>query len=326
MKLLTRPRRLRKNQGIRDLVAESHLSHNDLIYPMFCHYDNEAKEEISSMPARYRLGKVPLLKEIKKLQDQGLKAVCLFPLVEEKKKDSFGSYSYSSKNYYLDIIKEIKDRYPEMVVMTDVALDPYSTDGHDGIVDEKTGKILNDETLEVLAKMSLAQAKAGADIIGPSDMMDARIKFIRYALEQEQFHDILIMSYAAKYSSHFYGPFRDALSSAPKSGDKKTYQMDFRNSKEALKEAVIDKNEGADILMVKPGIAYLDILNLMSRNLSLPISVYQVSGEYSMIKAAGEKGWIDEKEVMLESLYAFKRAGASMILSYFTPEVLDLLN
>ncbi len=323
MKILDRPRRLRSLENIRELVAESSLSSADLIYPMFAHFESDAREEISSMPGRFRLGRHALLKEIKKLEEKGLKAICLFPLVEEKFKDSKGSYSYSEKNYYLDLLKEIKDRFPELVVMTDVALDPYSTDGHDGIVDPKTGEIFNDETLKVLSKMSVAQAKAGADIIGPSDMMDSRIKVIRESLEENNFKNTLIMSYSAKYASHFYGPFRDALDSAPKSGDKKTYQLDFRNKKIALKEARMDLKEGADILMVKPGIAYLDIVSLLARNCAAPISVYQVSGEYSMIKAAGEKGWVDEKQVMLESLMAFKRAGASMILSYFTPEALD---
>jgi len=325
MKQLKRPRRLRNSKAMRQLCSENNLSVSDFIYPMFCHYNPSSKEEILSMPGQLRQGRDHLLKDLKTLVNSGLHAICLFPLVQEKLKDSIGSYSYDKSNYYLDLIKEIKDLYPSLLVMTDVALDPYSSDGHDGLVDKKTGKILNDETLEILVKMSLAQAGAGADIIGPSDMMDGRIKVIRQALETENFKDMLIMSYSAKYASSFYGPFRDALDSAPKSGDKKSYQMDPRNLKVALKEARLDVAEGADIIMVKPGLPYLDVVSLLSRNLAQPISVYQVSGEYAMIKAAAQKGWIDEQLVVLESAMSFKRAGASMILSYFTRDILKYL-
>ncbi len=325
MKQLKRPRRLRNSKAIRELCAENNLNLSDFIYPMFCHFDEGVKEEISSMPGQFRQGREYLIKDLKNLVKSGLKAICLFPLVEEKLKDSMGSYSYSESNYYLDLIKEIKNLYPELIIMTDVALDPYSSDGHDGIVDKKTGKILNDESLLVLEKMSIAQARAGADIIGPSDMMDGRIRVIREALEREKFIDTMIMSYSAKYASSYYGPFREALNSAPKSGDKKTYQMDPRNLKVALKEAKLDVAEGADILMVKPGQPYLDVVSLLARNLTQPISVYQVSGEYAMIKAASEKGWIDERSVVLESAISFKRAGASMVLSYFTRDILNYL-
>ncbi len=325
MKQLKRPRRLRNSKFIRELCAENSLRVSDFIYPMFCHFDIDAKEEISSMPGQFRQGRNHLIKDLKELVANGLHAICLFPLVEENLKDSQGSYSFNEANYYLDLIKEIKDLYPELLIMTDVALDPYSSDGHDGIVDKKSGKILNDESLIVLEKMSLAQANAGADIIGPSDMMDGRIRVIREALERENFIDTMIMSYSAKYASSYYGPFREALNSAPKSGDKKTYQMDPRNLKVALKEARLDVAEGADILMVKPGLPYLDVVSLLARNLTQPISVYQVSGEYAMIKAASEKGWIDEESVVLESAMSFKRAGASMILSYFTRDILKYL-
>ncbi len=321
-----RPRRLRKDGAIRDLVAESSVTTDDLIYPVFLLPGSNSQEPISSMPGQNRVSLDLLLKSLKTWTEKGLKGICLFPVVPEKHKDSHGTYSYNPDNFYLKAMAEIKSKFPNLLIMTDVALDPYSTDGHDGIVDSKTGEILNDPTLEVLSKMSVAQAKAGADIIGPSDMMDGRVLSIRESLEEEGFHNTLIMSYTAKYASAFYGPFREALDSAPKSGDKKTYQMDIRNSSEALREAELDVSEGADILMVKPGMPYLDILKLLHLELETPLSVYQVSGEYAMLKAAAEKGWLVEKDVAVESIVAFKRAGASIILSYFTPSLLDWLS
>ncbi len=324
MQQYIRPRRLRKDQSIRDLVSESLTSINDLIYPVFLLPGKNQKEPISSMPGQNRVTLDLLLNSLKDLTSKGLKAICLFPSVPGEHKDQTGSYSYNPDNFYLKAITEIKNKFPNLLIMTDVALDPYSTEGHDGIVDTSTGEILNDPTLAVLNKMSLAQAKAGADIIGPSDMMDGRVGTIRETLEGEGFHNTLIMSYTAKYASAFYGPFREALDSAP-NGDKKTYQMDIRNSEEALREAELDLVEGADILMVKPGMAYLDIVKLLSSEVEVPISVYQVSGEYAMIKAVTEKGWLSEKEIVLESLVSFKRAGASMILTYFAPDLLDWL-
>ncbi|MCB9091019.1 MAG: porphobilinogen synthase [Halobacteriovoraceae bacterium] len=321
-----RPRRLRSSHAIRELIAEVDLSEKDLIYPVFLLSEKDGKVPVQSMPGQNRVGLNILMKELGELVSLGLKGICLFPVVPDAQKSSDGVYSYNSDNFYLQAIAKIKEKYPELLVMTDVALDPYSTDGHDGIVDKKTGEILNDETLEVLVKMSLAQAQAGADIIGPSDMMDSRVGSIRKALENEGHKNTLIMSYTAKYASSFYGPFRDALDSAPKFGDKKTYQMDFRNSGEAIKEAMLDINEGADILMVKPAIAYLDIIAKLKARARLPISAYQVSGEYSMIKAAGMKGWLDSDGVFIESLTAIKRAGASVILSYYTAEFLKKLN
>jgi len=302
------------------------VSSNDLIYPIFLTNEQEGREEISSMPGQFRHSRKSLIESIKEWEKLGLKGVCLFPKIEEKNKNSTGSFSYSPKNYYLDRIKELKDKFPNLLLMSDVALDPYSCDGHDGIVDHKSGKILNDETLEVLSKMSIAQAKAGVDIIGPSDMMDGRVERIRTDLNGEGFQETLIMSYSAKYASNYYGPFRDALDSAPKFGDKKTYQMDMRNSREALKEATLDSIEGADILMVKPGIAYLDIVSALKQNFHQPVSVYQVSGEYAMIKLGAKEGFFDETQMMLENLIAFKRAGADIILSYFSIDALRLLN
>lgn len=321
-----RPRRLRTSANIRRMVGENQLSTSDLIMPLFvCDGKNE-KQTIASMPGQFRLSIDLLLEEIAELVELKIPCVALFPACDDSTKDKMASESHNENHFYQRAIKEVKSKYPDLLVMTDVAMDPYSSDGHDGIVCPETGKILNDETLEVLGKMALTQAKSGADIVGPSDMMDSRVSYIRTVLDEHGYEDVLIMSYTAKYASSFYGPFRDALESAPKSGDKKTYQMDYANSTEALKEAQLDMDEGADILMVKPGIAYLDIVQLLAMECDRPISVYQVSGEYAMIKAAGEKGWIDENAVMMESLMAFKRAGASMILSYFAKDAAKLLN
>ena len=322
--LTRRPRRNRLSAGIRDMVAESSLSVNDFIFPMFVQEGNGVKMEIKSMPGIFRYSLDTLLVEIKDVIAHGIKSICLFPNYPESKKDSIGSESWKEGTLYLKALSEIKNKFPELVVMTDVALDPYSSDGHDGIV--KEGKILNDESVEVLIKMALAQAKAGADIIGPSDMMDGRVGAIRMALDQEGFTDVSIMSYTAKYASAFYGPFRDALDSAPKFGDKKTYQMNPANVKEALIEAELDYTEGADILMIKPAFSYLDVIKTLKDNFNVPISAYNVSGEYAMIKAAAQNGWIDGDKAMMEMLISMKRAGADIILTYFAKEAARILN
>ncbi|MGZ3931407.1 MAG: porphobilinogen synthase [Bacteroidia bacterium] len=313
-----RPRRNRKNQVIRDLVKEHTLSTNDFIYPMFLIEGKNKKSEIHSMPGIFRWSADLLLKEMESCMKLGLKTFALFPNIDEKLKDKTASESWNKKGLYLRTLTELKKKLPEAVIMTDVAMDPYSSDGHDGIV--KNGEILNDETLEVLARMAQAQAECGADIIGPSDMMDGRVGYIREALDEAGFENVSIMSYTAKYASGFYGPFRDALSSAPKFGDKKTYQMDPANSREALHEADLDMSEGADFLMVKPALSYLDVIKLLHDNYSLPVAAYNVSGEYAMVKAAAAKKWIDGDKVRDEILLSIKRAGASVILSYFAKE------
>ena len=313
-----RPRRNRKSLAIRNLVQENSVTVNDLIFPLFLIEGKNKKSEISSMPNIYRYSNDLILKEIESCLKLGLNTFCLFPSISDKLKDKKATESLNKKGLYPSTIKEIKKYFPEAVIMTDVAMDPYSSDGHDGLV--KNGKIINDETLSILAKMALVQAEAGADIIGPSDMMDGRVGFIREALDDSGFTDVSIMSYTAKYASAFYGPFRDALDSAPKFGDKKTYQMDPANSKEALLEADLDFNEGADFLMVKPALSYLDIIKSLNDNFSLPIAAYNVSGEYAMVKAAAAKNWIDGDKIRDEILLSIKRAGASIILSYFAKE------
>ena len=313
-----RPRRNRKNKAIRDLVCENSVTVNDLILPLFLTEGKNKKSEISSMPNIYRFSGDLILKEIESCLKIGLNTFCLFPSLSDKHKDKKATESYNNKGLYPTVIKNIKKYFPEAVIMTDVAMDPYSSDGHDGLV--KNGEILNDETLTILAKMALVQAEAGADIIGPSDMMDGRVGFIREALDEAGFTNVSIMSYTAKYASAFYGPFRDALDSAPKFGDKKTYQMDPANSREALLEADLDFNEGADFLMVKPALSYLDIIKLLNDNFNLPIAAYNVSGEYAMVKAAAAKNWIDGNKVRDEILLSIKRAGASVILTYFAKE------
>jgi porphobilinogen synthase len=313
-----RPRRNRKNQIIRDLVQENAIGVNDFIYPLFLIEGKNKKTGINSMPGINRWSSDLLLKEIESCMMLGLKTFALFPNISDKLKDKVASESWNKKGLYLRTLKEIKKKFPEAVIMTDVAMDPYSSDGHDGLV--KNGKILNDETLEILSRMTLAQAEAGADIIGPSDMMDGRVGYLRDALDENNFSDVSIMSYTAKYASAFYGPFRDALDSAPKFGDKKTYQMNPANSKEALLEAELDFSEGADFLMVKPALSYLDVIKSLNDNFALPIAAYNVSGEYAMVKAGAEKGWIDGKKVRDEILLSIKRAGASVILSYFAKE------
>ena len=317
---ISRPRRNRQTPAIRNLIRETHLSTHDLIAPLFVIEGKNISEPILSMPGISRLSIDRLVMECKELYALGVPCVSLFPAIEEKLKDNKASEAYNPNGLYQRAIKEVKNAIPDLLVMTDVALDPYSSDGHDGLVDPRNGEILNDATLEVLAKMAIVQAKAGSDILGPSDMMDGRVGFIRDALDEENLTKAAIMSYAAKYASSFYGPFRDALGSAPKKGDKKTYQMDYANVREALREAYLDESEGADILMVKPGLPYLDVIKTLRDNTTLPLAAYNVSGEYAMVKAASEKGWIDGEKVMIEMLWSFKRAGADMILTYFAKE------
>jgi len=313
-----RPRRNRKSAAIRALVQETHLSTNDFILPLFLLDGNSKKVEVASMPGIFRLSIDLILKEIEECMNLGIKAFDVFPVVEESFKDKTATRSYDPNFFYLKALREIKTKFPEACIMTDVAMDPYSSDGHDGLV--KDGKILNDETLEILGKMALAQAETGIDIIGPSDMMDGRVGHIRDVLDDNGFTEVSIMSYTAKYASAFYNPFRDALDSAPKFGDKKTYQMNPANQREALIEADLDAAEGADFLMVKPALAYLDVIKLLKDNYDLPIAAYNVSGEYSMIKAAAQKGWLDNDRAMAECLLSMKRAGADIILSYFAKE------
>ena len=318
-----RPRRNRKSAAIRSLVEETKVTTDDLIFPLFLLEGDTDKVEVDSMPGIYRLGLSPLLKEMEACLELGVKAFDVFPVVPEHYKDKMATRSYDPNFFYIKALEAIKQRFPEAAIMTDVAMDPYSSDGHDGIVEDS--EILNDETLEVLGKMALAQAAAGADIIGPSDMMDGRVGYIRQVLDQNGFTGVSIMSYTAKYASAFYGPFRDALDSAPKSGDKKTYQMNPANQREALIEADLDTEEGADFLMVKPALAYLDVIKLLKDNYTLPITAYNVSGEYAMLKAAGAKGWLDYERVMAETLLSIKRAGADAILTYHAREFAELL-
>jgi porphobilinogen synthase len=300
------------------MVEETHVSVKDLIFPLFLVEGTNKKVEVGSMPGIFRLSADLMLKEIESCLKLGVKAFDVFPAVEDQHKDKTATRSYDESFFYLKTLREIKKNFPEACVMTDVAMDPYSSDGHDGFVQD--GKILNDETLKILGKMALAQAATGIDILGPSDMMDGRVGYLRKVLDENGFTEVSIMSYTAKYASGFYNPFRDALDSAPKFGDKKTYQMNPANSREALIEAELDTREGADFLMVKPALAYLDVIKLLKDNSSLPIAAYNVSGEYSMIKAAAQKGWLDGDRVMNETLLSMKRAGADIILTYFAKE------
>ncbi|MBD0302258.1 MAG: porphobilinogen synthase [Tolypothrix sp. T3-bin4] len=307
-----RPRRLRRTATLRRMVQETTLTVDDLIYPMFVMEGEEQKVEIASMPGCYRYTLDLLLKEIAEVYDLGVGAIALFPVIPETNKDDTGTQSYNPEGLVQRTVKAIKQAVPEIVVITDIALDPFTTHGHDGIVDEN-GVILNDPTVEVLVKMAISQAAAGSDMVAPSDMMDGRIGAIRKALDAEGYIDVRILAYSAKYASAYYGPFRDALDSAPKFGDKKTYQMDAANAREAIKEVALDIAEGADIVMVKPALAYLDIIRQVKDYTNLPVAVYNVSGEYAMIKAAAQNGWIDEKKVILETLTSMKRAGADLI-------------
>lgn len=316
-----RPRRNRATAAIRNLSQETFVTGNDLIFPLFLLEGQNQKKEVASMPGIYRLSLDLMLREIEACLKLGIQGFDVFPVVVESHKDKMATKSYDSSFFYLQALETIKKEFPEALIITDVAMDPYSSDGHDGIVEN--GKILNDETLEVLGKMAVAQAATGIDMIGPSDMMDGRVGYLRDALDAAGFTHVGIMSYTAKYASAFYGPFRDALDSAPKFGDKKTYQMNPANRKEALIEAELDYLEGADVLMVKPALTYLDIISDLKANYDLPIAAYNVSGEYAMIKAAGLKGWLDADRVRDESLLSIKRAGADMILTYFAKEFME---
>lgn len=320
---IQRNRRLRSSASLRALVQEFSLSPNDFIVPLFVIEGSQTKEEIPSMPGYFRMSTDLLSKQVKTLWSLGLKSVLLFVKVPDALKDNLGTEALNPEGLMQRAIKTVKEAAPEMVVMTDVALDPYSSFGHDGIVEG--GKIVNDSTVKVLSKMALSHAQAGADVVAPSDMMDGRILNIRKELEAANFTETVIMSYSAKYASAFYGPFRDALDSAPGFGDKKTYQMDFANRDEAIVETQRDIEEGADIVMVKPGLAYLDIIRDLKDNFHTPIAAYQVSGEYAMLKAAAAQGWLDHDQVMLEQLTSFKRAGAQLIATYFAEEAVEFL-
>lgn len=304
-------------------MRETHLGVENLIFPLFLENGNGIKNEIASMPGMFRWSTDLVIKEIEECMNLGISTFVLFPAVEEALKDKMGSHSWADDNYYLDTIRKIKEALPDACLMSDVAMDPYSSDGHDGIVEN--GKIINDSTLDVLNRMAVAQAQAGIDILGPSDMMDGRVRSIREAVDSAGYSDVSIMSYTAKYASAFYGPFRDALDSAPKSGDKKTYQMDPANKMEALREALLDEEEGADFLMVKPALCYLDVIHLLKETSTLPITAYNVSGEYAMLKAACMKGWLDFDKAMPEMLLSIKRAGADAILTYFAKDYAKLV-
>jgi len=318
-----RPRRNRKSTVIRNLVEETNLGPQHLIYPIFLKDGKNIKEEVSSLPNNYRWSLDRLLPEIEECMSLGVQTFDIFPCVDEALKDKIASYSYAEDNFYLEAIRQIKARFPESVLMSDVAMDPYSSDGHDGYVEN--GKIINDTTLPILAKMSLAQAQAGIDIIGPSDMMDGRVGVIREALDQNGFTDVSIMSYTAKYASAFYGPFRDALNSAPKSGDKKTYQMNPANKREALLEAQLDFEEGADMLMVKPALCYLDVIHMLRENFPIPITAYNVSGECAMVYAASKSGYLNYDLAVYEILLSIRRAGADGILTYFAKDFAQMI-
>jgi len=318
-----RPRRLRRTETLRRMVREHILQVEDLIYPLFVMEGEKHQESVPSMPGCYRYTLDLLLDEVKQAYKLGIGAIALFPLIPHAQKDNAGTESYNPDGLIPRAVGAIKQAVPDILVITDVALDPYSSEGHDGIVQD--GKILNDETVAVLVKQAIVQAEAGADFVAPSDMMDGRVGAIRRALDAEGWINVGILAYSAKYSSAYYGPFRDALDSAPKFGDKKTYQMDAANAIEAIKEVDLDIAEGADIVMVKPALAYLDVICQIKQHTNLPVAAYNVSGEYAMIKAAAQQGWIDEKKVILETLTSMKRAGANLILTYFAKDVALML-
>jgi porphobilinogen synthase len=317
-----RPRRLRRTENIRSLVRETHLTVNDLIYPLFICEGKNVKQEIRSMPEVYRFSIDKALEEIKEATQLGIKAVLLFGIPD--KKDEVGTSAYIEKGIIQKAVRAIKDKFPELIVITDVCLCEYTSHGHCGII--KNGEVDNDLTLEVLAKIAVSHAKAGADIVAPSDMMDGRVERIRSALDEAGFSHVSIMSYAVKYCSAFYGPFREAAESAPKFGDRRSYQMDPANSREALREASLDIEEGADIIMVKPAMPYLDIIKMLRNEFNYPIAAYQVSGEYAMIKAASKLGWLDEEKILWESLISIKRAGADLIITYFAKKIAEKLS
>ncbi|MEM6432825.1 MAG: porphobilinogen synthase [Cyanobacteria bacterium P01_D01_bin.115] len=320
---LHRPRRLRRTQGLRRMVQETVLTPADLIYPLFVMEGEGQKVAVPSMSGCFRYSLDLLVEEAQSAWEVGVGAIALFPLIPDAQKDNAGTESYNPEGLIPRAVRALKQALPQLLVITDVALDPYSSEGHDGIVQD--GEILNDETVAVLVKQALAQAEAGADMVAPSDMMDGRVGAIRQALDAEGWINVGILAYSAKYASAYYGPFRDALESAPKFGDKKTYQMDAANAREALKEIDLDIAEGADIIMVKPALAYLDVICRIKQHTHVPVAAYNVSGEYAMIKAAAQQGWIDEQAVMLETLTSIKRAGADVILTYFAKEAARLL-
>lgn len=320
----TRLRRNRQSSAIREMVQENRLNPSDFIAPIFIMEGQKKKEEISSMPGYFRYTLDTLGEELEELVKAGIQSVLLFVKVPDSKKDNEGTEAVNENGLMQESIRFIKKNYSDLLVMTDVAMDPYSSFGHDGVVED--GEIVNDKSVEILSKMAVSHAEAGADMVAPSDMMDGRIGAMRKALDEAGFKNTGIMAYSAKYASSFYGPFRDALDSAPGFGDKKTYQMNPANVDEALREVELDINEGADIVMVKPGMPYLDVVRAVKQNFNVPVSVYNVSGEYAMIKAAAEKGWLNEDEVMMESLLAFKRAGADLIATYFAKQAAKLIN
>lgn len=317
--LTRRPRRNRKSKAVREMLSETKLSVSDFVYPVFIMDGNNKEEEIPSMPGITRKTIDVLLSELEEVVKLGILAIAPFPAIAEELKDSKATLSYAENGLVQRAIRQIKEKFPQLLVMTDVALDPFNAEGHDGIV-SATGEILNDETVEVLCKMAVSHGKAGADFVCPSDMMDGRIGAIREALDGAGLENTSIMAYSAKYASAFYGPFRDALGSAPKAGDKKTYQMDPANVREAMLEVSLDIEEGADAVMVKPALPYLDVLSKVADTFDIPVSAYQVSGEYAMIVAAAQNGWLDRKAVVLESLLSIKRAGARFIWTYFAKE------
>ncbi len=318
-RLPIRPRRNRKSEAVRGLVRETSLTPKDFIWPLFVIDGEKARVPVASMPGVFRLSRDQIVKEAREAWKLGIPAVALFPALPDKLKDPLAKEALNPKGLLQRTVRDLKEAMPELCVITDVAMDPYSSDGHDGVV--RDGRILNDETLEILAAMAVSQAEAGADMVAPSDMMDGRVGFIRSALDERGFTDTGILAYSAKYASAFYGPFREALDSAPKHGDKKTYQMDPANAREAIREVLLDVAEGADIVMVKPALPCLDVIAAVRAAVNVPVAAYHVSGEYAMAKAAGQLGWLDEKAVMRESLVAIKRAGADMILTYAAREI-----
>ena len=319
-----RPRRNRRTQAIRDLVCETVLRPQDLIQPLFVMEGKNVREAISSMPGQYRLSLDLVIETCREMADLGVPAVALFPVIPNEKKDARATESANPNGLLQRTIAEIKAKVSAMTVISDVAMDPYSTDGHDGVV--RDGEILNDETLPILVEMALAQARAGVDFVAPSDMMDGRVGVIRKALDDAGFSNVGILSYAVKYASSFYGPFREALDSAPRMGDKKTYQMDPANVEEALREVALDIEEGADIVMVKPALAYLDVIRRVKETFRMPVAAYNVSGEVSMIKAAALNGWLDERAAAMEALTGMRRAGAHILITYYAKEVARWLN
>lgn len=320
-----RPRRNRKSEVIRDMVQETRLTTHDFIFPLFIIEGQNQKLEVKSMPGIYRFSADRIIEEVGQCVALGIKTFAPFPSINDTLKDRLAKESANPEGLYLKVVADIKRQFPEVVLMTDVAMDPYSSDGHDGVVDAESGEILNDATLEVLGQMALAQARAGADIIGPSDMMDGRVAWIRRVLDEHAFQNVSIMSYTAKYASAFYGPFRDALDSAPKKGDKKSYQMNPANKREALRELALDEAEGADMVMIKPALSYLDVIHAVKERTHLPVTAYNVSGEYAMVKAAAQNGWLDGEKTMMEVLTSIKRAGADAILTYFAKEAAAVL-